>query len=136
MTAKAQALYQELWKRAASGQNVELQLNDEAEVARVRFKLYNATKAARKGQGDPALQQAVADCQLLHTATTITISRLDKDPLLLKLAAQAGVRLEELGAPAPQTSEAMELEESQKKLLSTFAEVGRTAPPTKYFTRD
>lgn len=140
-------MYQAFWRKAlkAPGGELRLELPSPRDAQRERFALYNATRAARKGDlSDPELAQAVEQLEILLPSPNVVMLRLRRNnPIMQSLLEQLGeaerevaetlvaVGAAEGSEPSP---EQLALDESLRKVLDTLAK-DDNRPDTPYYSR-
>lgn len=136
-----QLALQSVWRRALQTGGVELVLPTESDATRMRFNLYNAVRAVRKGiVVDAELSQAMRECSVSKEGRRVTVSGKLKAETMQAVLQALGMTKEELLAQAgPKTAEEVEIEASQARLLAKLQapeEPEQHYTPNPYYNRN
>lgn len=139
-----QTVLRAIWRKALATGEHRINLKSIADCHRVRFALYNAVRAVRKGLlTDPELLRATKELIIRVEGTTVLLLRRDSTSEMQALLESLGPDgAELLGSPAPKSAVELEVEDSQarfleqlKKELGPEPEAGSGARSTPYYTR-
>lgn len=124
---------QEIWQRAATGQDVILQFSGKGDMERARFALYDAVR----NSGNEQLITAREACEIKRDTEklSLTIARKDKNPFYCVFSeALTGTTKIKEGEEGMEDSIARSLREFEEKLAREKAEeIAR--PKNPYFDR-